>query len=68
MKSKQSYIATRGVSWRAGGVEVNRDAGDDVSDAPADVLKDLLAWDPPAAEATKHIIEAEAHADAQEGR
>lgn len=47
--SKPNYIATRGVSWRAGGVEVNREAGDDVSDAPADVLKELLGLDPPAA-------------------
>ncbi len=49
MKSKPNYIATRGVSWRAGGVEVNREAGEDISDAPADVLKELLGLAPPAA-------------------
>lgn len=53
MKSKTAYIATRGVSWRDGDRKVNREAGDDVSDAPSDVLKELLTWDPPAAAVAK---------------
>lgn len=35
------YVATRGVSWLAGGEWVNREAGDDVSDAPAGVIDGL---------------------------
>ena len=46
--AKAKYIATRGVSWRVGEREVNRESGDDISDAPADVLKELLAWPPEA--------------------
>lgn len=37
------YVATRGVSWRTRSGEVNRDAGQDVSDAPAAAIKDLLS-------------------------
>lgn len=37
------YIATRGVSWRKGDGWVNREAGDDVTDAPKSALKDFLA-------------------------
>lgn len=62
MKSKPNYIATRGVSWRVGGVEVNREAGEDISDAPADVLKEFLAYPPEAPAAvlgsTKPVEEA----------
>lgn len=71
--AKTHYIATRGVSWRVGEREVNREAGDDISDAPADVLKEFLAWPPesPAAvmaSGKPEHPEAEADADAQEGR
>lgn len=48
--TKKRYIATRGVSWRDGAIEVNREAGDDISDAPAAALKDWLSLEPPAAE------------------
>lgn len=37
------YIATRGVSWPKGDGWVNREAGEDVSDAPKVALKDFLA-------------------------
>lgn len=46
--AKTRYVATCGVSWRVGAREVNREAGDDISDAPADVLKEFLAWPPEA--------------------
>jgi len=48
---KTTYIATRGVSWRVGEREVNREAGEDISDAPAAAIKEWLALDPPAATA-----------------
>lgn len=38
------YIATRGVSWRNGDGWVNREAGDDISDAPAGAIKEWLAY------------------------
>lgn len=39
------YRATRGVSWRgANGEWVNREAGDEISDAPAKALEGFLAW------------------------
>jgi hypothetical protein len=39
----RKYVATRGVSWRKGEGELNREAGDDVSDAPATAIKDWLS-------------------------
>jgi len=48
--TKKKYIATRGVSWRDGDREVNREAGDDISDAPEKAIKEWMALEPPAAE------------------
>ncbi len=42
MPSKK-YVAERGVSWRKGDGWVDRNAGDDVSDAPASAIKDWLS-------------------------
>ena len=50
MSKKTVYIATRGVSWRNGDSEINREAGDDISDAPAAAIKEWMALDPPAAQ------------------
>lgn len=41
--STKKYRATRGVTWRTPKGQVGREAGDDVSDAPAAVIKDLLS-------------------------
>jgi len=49
MSTKKRYVATRGVSWRDGEGWQNREAGEDISDAPADAIKEWLALDPPAA-------------------
>jgi len=49
MTTKKRYLATRGVSWRDGDTEINREAGDDISDAPADVIKEWRGLEPPAA-------------------
>lgn len=46
----KKYRALRGVAWRTASGEINREAGDDVSDAPAAALKEWLALDPPAVE------------------
>ena len=47
-KAKEKWVATRGVSWRVGDSEIGREAGEDVSDAPAAVLKEWAALEPPA--------------------
>lgn len=39
--TRERWIATRGVSWRVGDGWEHREAGDDVSDAPAEVLSAL---------------------------
>ncbi len=42
--SKAKTIATRGVAWRVdGGGEVNRERGEEISDAPASVLAELTS-------------------------
>lgn len=40
-KKAEKHIATRGVGWKTEKGEVNREAGDDVSDAPEKVLRRL---------------------------
>lgn len=43
-EGREGWIATRGVGWG----DVQRDAGDDVSDAPAEAIADWLGLDEPA--------------------
>lgn len=43
-KTAETWVATRGVSWKVGEGWVNREAGDDVSDAPETVLAELRSW------------------------
>lgn len=43
--TRKKYIATRGVSWRDGEDGwVNREEGDEISDAPEDALEELLKY------------------------
>lgn len=46
MTTKAKWVATCGVSWRTadGTGWVNREAGEDVSDAPESALRDFRGW------------------------
>lgn len=45
---RKRWVATRGVAWQTSRGEVNRQAGDDVSDAPPAALREWASLEEPA--------------------